>query len=1018
MSIRLNECFISLLETLNSIMLKRGEIFRARAYQKAQETILSYPGDIIHYNQLKGLPSIGKTILESFEEYSKTKTLDIIEKEKNNPATILSDIYGVGPKKAQQLVESGITSISQLRNNQQLLNDVQKVGLQYYEVVLKRIPRNEIEIYRKYFEDMFVSFKTSIPDSKFEIVGSYRRGAETSGDIDVIITSSSTQLFKTFIDLLVAKKVIREILSRGSTKCLVIAKIPESTAYRRVDFLFTSLEEFPFAILYFTGSKIFNTVMRHRAQEMGFTMNEHGLYKIEENGKKGEKVEHNFVKEKDIFDYLKMEYKTPIERIDGRAVIKISLEENTTLTEAKNEKKEKKEKKQNTTKKNRIKKKLVISELNNENEHLINDVIQTFRKLGIKFLDTLNETQITEMYNHANKVYRNSQDPKKICMTDTEFDILEDYIKKKYSDNKITSQVGANPPIERNKVRLPYTMGSMDKIKPDTNAISIWESKNVGPYVISCKLDGVSSLYTTEGSLPKLYTRGDGTIGQDISHLIPYLRLPQAAGLAIRGELIVTKADFTEKYKDKFANPRNMVSGITNQKTISEAIKDVHFVAYEVINPVKKSPSEQMHILSKLDIECVFNKCTNELSNELLSKHLIDQRQKYEYEIDGIIVANDSVYERKTGNPEHAFAFKMVLSEQIAEAKVVDVIWTPSKDGYLKPRVQIEPIQLCGVRIEYATGFNGAFIKDNKIGIGAVIEVIRSGDVIPHIRRVIVPAEYTKMPDVLYKWNETKVDIILEESLTDETVREKIITGFFRGIEVDGLSSGNVARIIKAGYDTVPAILNMTLDDFLGIDGFKLKMATKLHSGICKKIEAASLTTLMSASNLFGRGFSDKKIELIMECPETLNILLSDESKTEKVEKILNIKGFSDKSAEAFVERIPRFIKFMHEAGLQDKLLNNHNNNHTNNHIKNENTNMLYGKTLVMTGFRDKEFQDKLKMCGAKVGANVTKNTFLVIVKSEDDLDPKNNTSKIMDAKKLGIQIMTLDECIENYFTN
>ena len=216
----------------------------------------------------------------------------------------------------------------------------------------------------------------------------------------------------------------------------------------------------------------------------------------------------------------------------------------------------------------------------------------------------------------------------------------------------------------------------------------------------------------------------------------------------------------------------------------------------------------------------------------------------------------------------------------------------------------------------------------------------------------------------------------------------------------------------------MPAILNMTLDDFLGIDGFKLKMATKLHSGICKKIEAASLTTLMSASNLFGRGFSDKKIELIMECPETFNILLSDESKTEKVEKILNIKGFSDKSAEAFVERIPRFIKFMHEAGLQDKLLNNHNNNHTNNHIKNENTNMLYGKTLVMTGFRDKEFQDKLKMCGAKVGANVTKNTFLVIVKSEDDLDPKNNTSKIMDAKKLGIQIMTLDECIENYFTN
>ena len=78
----------------------------------------------------------------------------------------------------------------------------------------------------------------------------------------------------------------------------------------------------------------------------------------------------------------------------------------------------------------------------------------------------------------------------------------------------------------------------------------------------------------------------------------------------------------------------------------------------------------------------------------------------------------------------------MVLSDQIAEAKVVDVIWTPSKDGYLKPRVRIEPINLGGVTIEFATGFNGAFIKDNKIGIGATIEIIRSGDVIPHIKAV------------------------------------------------------------------------------------------------------------------------------------------------------------------------------------------------------------------------------------------------------------------------------------------
>ena len=89
----------------------------------------------------------------------------------------------------------------------------------------------------------------------------------------------------------------------------------------------------------------------------------------------------------------------------------------------------------------------------------------------------------------------------------------------------MVKEVGA--PVEKNKAILPYQMGSMDKIKPDTNEILNWTKKFKGPYVLSCKLDGVSGLYTTEGSTPKLYTRGDGKVGQDISHLIPYLNLPK-----------------------------------------------------------------------------------------------------------------------------------------------------------------------------------------------------------------------------------------------------------------------------------------------------------------------------------------------------------------------------------------------------------------------------------------------------------------------------------------------------------
>ena len=92
----------------------------------------------------------------------------------------------------------------------------------------------------------------------------------------------------------------------------------------------------------------------------------------------------------------------------------------------------------------------------------------------------------------------------------------------------------------------------------------------------------------------------------------------------------------------------------------------------------------------------------------------MDWRTNYEYEIDGIIVSDDNVHPRVEGNPDHSFAFKMVMSDQVTEAKVVDVLWKPSKDGYLKPRVRIEPVHIGGVKIEYATGFNGNFVETNK----------------------------------------------------------------------------------------------------------------------------------------------------------------------------------------------------------------------------------------------------------------------------------------------------------------
>jgi DNA ligase (NAD+) len=631
------------------------------------------------------------------------------------------------------------------------------------------------------------------------------------------------------------------------------------------------------------------------------------------------------------------------------------------------------------------------------------DTIDEFRIHGRKTLEKCSESALSQLVKQADTAYYNS----KPILTDHEYDIIREYIQEKYPANPVLKNIGApiSAASSSKKVVLPYFMGSQDKIKPDTGALSGWTQKYSGPYIISYKLDGVSGLFTSDNTT-RLYTRGDGKEGQDISHLIPHLQLPTMATgkFAVRGEFIIPKSVFLEKYQTQFANCRNMISGIINSKTVDERIRDIHFVVYECIHPILK-PSEQMEYLANSGFELVKYQQEKTLDNSLLSNILVDARQNYEYEIDGLVVCQDGVFERKERNPEHAFAFKMVLSDQVAEAKVVNVLWSPSKDGYLKPRVQIEPVYLGGVKIEFATGFNAAFILEQKIGIGAVIELVRSGDVIPFIKSVIIPATTPALPqEYQYRWNDTNIDIILENVGENETVLEKNITGFFRGIGVDGLSSGNIAKLIRAGYNSIPKILRMTREDFLAIDGFQDKMSTKLFTGIQEKIRGCSLLLLMTASNLFGRGFSEKKIETIMTAiPDILSV---SESREQKIDRVSRIPGMAIKTATAFVDAIDGFIAFLEEIHLMDRLSSFSHSPI----IPKTKDHPLAGKTIVLTGFREKELLDRI---GSKMGSTVNKNTFVVLVKTPEGKNER--TGKLLEARELGIPIMDLQEFREKY---
>jgi len=1167
---RMNETYADVLDRLSTLMNKKGDTMRSRVYSRAQDTILGLTEDITDSKQLEGKPNIGPTIIAKLTEYSNTGTLSVFDREKENPEIWLTDVYGVGPKKAQELVKSGINTIDQLRERKdELLNDIQRVGLQYYDDILKRIPRTEIEEYNKVFDKTFTAIKGDDESAEYEIVGSYRRGAKTSGDIDVIITSKQSTIFTEFINKLKTENIIIETLSYGKTKSMVIARLPGNEVARRVDFMYTTPEEFPFAILYFTGSKAFNTVMRGHALKLGLSLNEHGMYVKPKGKEKGDKIVKSFATEEEIFDSLFLKYKTPEERTDSRALeTTLPIIPDTGIEKAGQDcykscdnvpagqcatgcspswadnkmsasrnwctcnldkkdctskicpthgepepiakpqpvkkprktkklkgspnpddpppvKKPRKTKKKSPTKPTddvvtvpkektpiKVRKtgkkikiagiapKLTIEEPDIETNAAIDvdditelipilhiekqdsptvakvhtdtnpknktvkrkksekpekniklkedsipmadakEIIRDFLKDGIGVVEALTEAELAGVLETANLAYYNT---KTVLLSDNEYDIIKEYMERKYPSNTILDEIGAK--VIKNKVELPYKMASMDKIKPDTNALVNWTQKYNGPYLLSCKLDGVSGLYTTEGDEPKLYTRGNGSIGQDVSHLLSVLNLPKEKGIVVRGEFILPRVVFNEKYKDKFANPRNMVSGIVNSKTIDLKTHDMHFVTYEVIKPSLK-PSEQMSKLEELKYEVVQNKRVETLTNESLSELLMDWRTNHEYEIDGVIVTDDRIHPRKDGNPDFAFAFKMVISDQVAEAKVVDVVWTPSKSGYLKPRVRIEPIKLGGVTIEYATGFNGKFIEEHKIGIGAVIQLIRSGDVIPYIKSVTTPADVAKMPNVPYHWTDSHVDIVLDNINDDMTVQEKNITDFFKtGLEVDGLGAGNVKKIMKSGYTTIPAILHMSKDDFTKVAGFKEKMVNKLYDGIQVQVEKASLVTIMAASNKFGRGIGTRKIAPIMD--KYPNILTTNESIDEKTNMLLLVDGIGKENANTFASNIPVFLDFLDQCNLQYKLGNSTTDNGAPatpiepDHAIDQ-TNPLYGKHIVMTKVRDADIIAQLKVNGGILDDSISKKTFILIVKSLDDVS--NKTKK---ANEDNIPIMT-----------
>ena len=589
-----------------------------------------------------------------------------------------------------------------------------------------------------------------------------------------------------------------------------------------------------------------------------------------------------------------------------------------------------------------------------------------------------------------------SQVPTK--MTDALYDKLEDALRELSPGDAFFKNVGAV--VRAGKVALPYKMPSLDQLKTQDQIESWWEDNETDEYIEADKLDGVSIEVTYTGGEIKAYTRGNGSVGQDISHLVPFMDLPAKSPFkAMRGEIIMQKAKFNQLYAEEFENPRNMVSGLVNAKKIHPALNKKHLdvIFYAVLDPIGV-PSQQLPKLKNAGFKVVPYRIIDSDSLEVtaLTKDLEKRRAASKYEIDGLVItANKRNQLSGAANPPWAFKFKTVSADATAQTTVVRVIWTPSKHGALKPRIEVKPVRVAGVTVTYATGHNAKYIYDNKIGPGTVITLIRSGDVIPYVQEVLKGTK-AQMPDADgydWKWDATKVNTVLVEPSADDDVKIKRLTNFFRVLGAENVSIGLVSRAYEAGYNTPTKIMRMTQRQWMKLPGFKEALAERSYQAVQDAISAVDPTVLADATGFLGAGFGQTRFAALLEMYPNALKAWANKTPAQILGLVSEVPGIGPSLAKQAAAGFPKLLSWL-AKNPELKI------------AKPEKVKLtskkLAGQFVTFTGFRDGDLADRIVKNGGTYVDFGSKTTILVY-------GGKQNT-KVDKAKARGVKTMPIDQ--------
>lgn len=643
--------------------------------------------------------------------------------------------------------------------------------------------------------------------------------------------------------------------------------------------------------------------------------------------------------------------------------------------------------------------------------------------------DDYSIVEVISALQKADDLYHNGEESP---ITDAQYDGLRRYAQKLDPTNKYFTGTGSE--VRGGKIPLPFTMGSLDQLYEGD--VAKWVNQNDlrdELLVVTDKLDGISCmLIYDENGLRIAYSRGDGEMGADITRHLRHMPIPSEfmhimdhPTYTIRAEIILS----VEKFKrlqntplsasaqrravksrsgKAYKNPRNMVAGLMNSKKIDpELLAQLSVVAYEIVSPHHFSKKEQLSRLWKAGFSVaphVAVKGRQAAKEEWLIAHLNTQRNDSMYEIDGVVIDVNSTIKRQsmnptrdTLNPTFARKYKVADESNVAIATVVEVQWNTSKHGYLKPRVRIEPVELVGVTVQHATGFNAKFINENNIGPGAKIKITRSGDVIPFIMEVIEGTEPQLPSDIDMKWTETGVDLVLVDHESNEDVLFEQIVDFFASIEAPHMRSGNLRKFYDAGYDTITKIIKMNEHEMAGIVGTN---GHKIYKGLKEQLTNIPLWKLMGSYPCFGRGVGRRKFKKLYKALGAGGLweLASTCSRVEWIiDQIVPVDGFEKKTAEKIANGMQNFWEFYNDVYDYVTILEEEETMSS--------SGTMNDQKVVFTGFRDKDLAEAVEKAGGTIQSGVSGKTTILVTKN-----PDSNSGKVKKARDKGVRIVGIDE--------